>query len=62
MHIYHSFLLVYKIITVTAVSTLLLALVSRLSENNSSYECMLFTTNFFVDNLLKHLGSCQFVD
>ena len=26
----------------------------------NSYECMFFTTNLFVANLLKHLRSCQF--
>ena len=39
----------------------ILALVSRLSKNKKNiYKFMLFTTNFFVANLLKHLRSCQF--
>ena len=39
----------------------ILALVSRLSKNKKNiYQFMLFTTNLFVANLLKHLRSCQF--
>ena len=34
-------------------SGIAVALVSRLSENKTSYERMLFTTNFFVTVLLK---------
>ena len=36
-------------------------LVSLFSENENSYKCMLFTTNLFIANLLKHLRSCQLV-
>ena len=39
-----------------------LAMVSRLSENKGSYEWMLFTTNLFIANPLKHLRSCLFLN
>ena len=38
------------------------ALVSRLSENKSSEEYMLFTTDLLFDNSLKYLRSCQFTN
>ena len=34
-------------------SKITLALVSRLSENKSQYECMLFTTSLFISNPMK---------
>ena len=37
-----------------------IALVSKISEIQSSYECVHLPTNFFTSNLFKHLRSCQF--
>ena len=53
----------FKAISLLMSLTYYIALVSRLSENKNSYQCILFTTNnHFVVNLLKHLRSCQFTD
>ena len=45
--------------SVDMTSSVLLALLSRLSENGNSYKCTLFPTSLFVANLLKHFRSCQ---
>ena len=46
-------------VTVSRVHTSL-ALVSRLSGNENSFNFTFCTTNLFIANLLKHLRSCQF--